>query len=123
MATINEKDIFIAGSDESEAPMAEGIKKLFGGFCDPTSEKKELFCDPSAMFAFSDDDVKDRSLETEDDQADVSKKVFTKKRIGITSVLLIAVLAVIVGVSGFRNAPAEVIPEPVSSKRGLFKRK
>ena len=124
MTTINENDIFIAGADESEDRMSEGIKKLFGGFCDPTSEKKEsLFCDPSSMFNFSDDDVKDRSLATEEIQ-EAPKKISSKKRIGIASVLFVAVFAVAVGVTAFRTGQDMLPAEPVvPTKKGLFKRK
>ena len=122
MPTIKEEDIFIAGADESEDVMTEGIKKLFGGFCDPTSEKKELFCDPSTVFSFLDDDVKDRSLEAEEAK-EAPKKTFTKRRIGITSVVFVAVFAVFVGVSAFRTGQELPVEPVVPAKRGGYKKK
>ena len=122
MPTIKEEEIFIAGADESEDVMTEGIKKLFGGFCDPTSEKKELFCDPSTVFSFLDDDVKDRSLEAEEAK-EAPKKTFTKRRIGITSVVFVAVFAVFVGVSAFRTGQELPVEPVVPAKRGGYKKK
>ena len=122
MTTIKEEEIFIAGADESEDVMTEGIKKLFGGFCDPTSEKKELFCDPSTVFSFLDDDVKDRSLEAEEAK-EAPKKTFTKRRIGITSVVFVAVFAVFVGVSAFRTGQELPVEPVVPAKRGAYKKK
>ena len=122
MPTIKEEEIFIAGADESEDVMTEGIKKLFGGFCDPTSEKKELFCDPSTVFSFLDDDAKDRSLEAEEAK-EAPKKTFTKRRIGITSVVFVAVFAVFVGVSAFRTGQELPVEPVVPAKRGAYKKK